>query len=993
MPAARSPALSGRRRGRKKAPPTPLSHELHPLPPGTAVEVRIDDEGFYGSWYEATVVGFDPAAGRRIPAQYTVTYSHLDAEDGLDSVAASHVRPRPPPPSPAAPAPTPRFLLHDIVEAFDCNGWWSGIVFAPADPGSPVTVAFPITREVLPFPPTLVRPRLDYAGGEWVPSRAVVAVQPRHGARVYKAGEKVELLREREAYGDSWFPATVAKAVDRLSYIVEYPDNQASGGKVEVYRHWGYIRPAEYPRPRESKVLLCPGAAVEVFCDGAWSQGVVSRVVREGCEYEVSVDGVEAEQLLTKEVYQLRPLYMWNGKHWTIPSDKRQANSRQQSASRKRPSSPVDATPSDEYDEHSSDPESSAAKKSREEPQQQELLLDEGSEHAPFSETDASQCAPCKSLASDHCLNSCLMLSEKSGLLCASSGHSAPPKASDHSPNLCPPLPEKNGLSVLAHKMVSNCSVSMNGLLCASTGLTTPAVTINHSLGSCPLLSEKSDLSMVAHKILNTCSMSKNGQLCASSGNSAPLDEPVPNAVGETECRRDALSETVPSNGQINRAQINIPVCGRNVDEACDMLSIPEVRKQDISSSLRNQEIQGRQLLVKILSAKKGISKNKRGETQPKPHQAKNDASDHVQIQLKESINSSSKETICDSSASQECQKTSSWSRQVSRGTSSNSDTEGVNFTKLARKEGTGLLDKELAATIDRICQADRNADVCRDAAATQVIESNPLTEISCPSLDHLVQQDGSKVDERSILQPLQNAGSSKFTTGNILLRSCSFSGSSMPSHMAFPQISGYQVPFVKCSPAWSVIDAMDMFKKLPQEPHFRPLGQFLPALREGMALGLMVSFANLVEDISKSSIADSITSLEEKIAALREMEENGFDVQFLRCSLTKLLQIKCDHSSHLTEKGQLKAQLLDKTTSLSQIGEQLDKREQTIAKLEEELGRARWEAQKIVEEREREEEELSRLKASDSSIEEACAGAELQFLSVLAELRRKSLK
>ncbi|CAN6209703.1 unnamed protein product [Urochloa humidicola] len=920
MPAARSPALSGRRRGRKKAPPTPLSHELHPLPPGTAVEVRIDDEGFYGSWYEATVVGFDPAAGRRIPAQYTVTYSHLDAEDGLDSVAASHVRPRPPPPSPAAPAPTPRFLLHDIVEAFDCNGWWSGIVFAPADPGSPVTVAFPITREVLPFPPTLVRPRLDYAGGEWVPSRAVVAVQPRHGARVYKAGEKVELLREREAYGDSWFPATVAKAVDRLSYIVEYPDNQASGGKVEVYRHWGYIRPAEYPRPRESKVLLCPGAAVEVFCDGAWSQGVVSRVVREGCEYEVSVDGVEAEQLLTKEVYQLRPLYMWNGKHWTIPSDKRQANSRQQSASRKRPSSPVDATPSDEYDEHSSDPESSAAKKSREEPQQQELLLDEGSEHAPFSETDASQCAPCKSLASDHCLNSCLMLSEKSGLLCASSGHSAPPKASDHSPNLCPPLPEKNGLSVLAHKMVSNCSVSMNGLLCASTGLTTPAVTINHSLGSCPLLSEKSDLSMVAHKILNTCSMSKNGQLCASSGNSAPLDEPVPNAVGETECRRDALSETVPSNGQINRAQINIPVCGRNVDEACDMLSIPEVRKQDISSSLRNQEIQGRQLLVKILSAKKGISKNKRGETQPKTHQAKNDASDHVQIQLKESINSSSKETICDSSASQECQKTSSWSRQVSRGTSSNSDTEGVNFTKLARKEGTGLLDKELAATIDRICQADRNADVCRDAAATQV-------------------------------------------------------------------------PFVKCSPAWSVIDAMDMFKKLPQEPHFRPLGQFLPALREGMALGLMVSFANLVEDISKSSIADSITSLEEKIAALREMEENGFDVQFLRCSLTKLLQIKCDHSSHLTEKGQLKAQLLDKTTSLSQIGEQLDKREQTIAKLEEELGRARWEAQKIVEEREREEEELSRLKASDSSIEEACAGAELQFLSVLAELRRKSLK
>ena len=55
---------------------------------------------------------------------------------------------------------------------------------------------------------------------------------------------------------------------------------------------------------------------------GAWSQGVVCRVVREGCEYEVSVHGEEAEQLLTKAAHQLRPLYIWNGKCWTNPGDK-----------------------------------------------------------------------------------------------------------------------------------------------------------------------------------------------------------------------------------------------------------------------------------------------------------------------------------------------------------------------------------------------------------------------------------------------------------------------------------------------------------------------------------------------------------------------------------------------------------------------------------------------------------------------------------------------
>jgi len=153
----------------------------------------------------------------------------------------------------------------------------------PADPSSPVTVAFPITREVLPFPPHLVRPRRDYVGGEWVLLRAVIAVQPRRAVRVYKAGEKVELLRERGAYGDSWFPATVAKVVDRLSYVVEYLDDQVGGGKAAAYRHWGYIRPAEYHRPWESKACLCPDTVVEVYYNGhgrrEWCAGLLGRAV------------------------------------------------------------------------------------------------------------------------------------------------------------------------------------------------------------------------------------------------------------------------------------------------------------------------------------------------------------------------------------------------------------------------------------------------------------------------------------------------------------------------------------------------------------------------------------------------------------------------------------------------------------------------------------------------------------------------------------------
>ncbi|OEL19247.1 hypothetical protein BAE44_0019734 [Dichanthelium oligosanthes] len=61
----------------------------------------------------------------------------------------------------------------------------------------------------------------------------------------------------------------------------------------------------------------------------------------------------------------------------------------------------------------------------------------------------------------------------------------------------------------------------------------------------------------------------------------------------------------------------------------------------------------------------------------------------------------------------------------------------------------------------------------------------------------------------------------------------------------------------------------MDVFKKVPQKPHFRPLQVFSPPLREGMAIGLMATFARSVENIRKISLADSMDSFEEESSTL----------------------------------------------------------------------------------------------------------------------------
>ncbi|CAO2142015.1 unnamed protein product [Urochloa humidicola] len=399
MAAGRTPAPTARRRRRgrgwstpknSRPPRSPFSQATEPpplplLPRGTDVEVRLDGDGYFGTWYEATVAKSTPA-----PPWYTVRYADLRSNNGRGSLsehfAPTHVRPRPPPPPPDSPPP--RFLPHDAVEAFDKGGWWSGIVLSASD--ASVAVAFPITREVLQFPPNLVRPRRDYlGGGEWAPSASVVAVRPEGAVRVYEVGEKVEVGRSSKVYEYSWFPATVVKVIDDLSYIVEFTDLEVdeegdiSGDKATEYEylHWQFIRPAVEHSPLESEFQMVPGAAVEVNCDGAWSAGVVRRTVGDG-EFEVSING---KQQVTKAIEFLKPRYIWDGEQWTIWSAKRKAGFRRTPASGKHTRS---NKVSFSDDEHGHDLEYSGVKKTRKELPQQVTALDEGSHHASVSRMD-----------------------------------------------------------------------------------------------------------------------------------------------------------------------------------------------------------------------------------------------------------------------------------------------------------------------------------------------------------------------------------------------------------------------------------------------------------------------------------------------------------------------------------------------------------------------------------------------------------------------------
>lgn len=97
-------------------------------------------------------------------------------------------------------------------------------------------------------------------------------------------------------------------------------------------------------------------------------------------------------------------------------------------------------------------------------------------------------------------------------------------------------------------------------------------------------------------------------------------------------------------------------------------------------------------------------------------------------------------------------------------------------------------------------------------------------------------------------------------------------------------------LPFVKTSPVWAQLEGLEIFRKAPQRPNFHQFQQHGPEVCEGMALGLMTSFANLAESISRLHVLDGNGLLEQKMKGLALLEGHGFDVKDLRSRVETLI-------------------------------------------------------------------------------------------------------
>lgn len=127
---------------------------------GDKIEVCSKEEGFVGSYYEATVVS------QLRKDLYVVQYKNLlednnESEPLVETVRAGEVRPVPP------QILASEFGLRDVVDAFDNDGWWVGTI-SGKNGSDDYFVFFETTGDEIAYPVSRLRVHLDWVKAKWV---------------------------------------------------------------------------------------------------------------------------------------------------------------------------------------------------------------------------------------------------------------------------------------------------------------------------------------------------------------------------------------------------------------------------------------------------------------------------------------------------------------------------------------------------------------------------------------------------------------------------------------------------------------------------------------------------------------------------------------------------------------------------------------------------------------------------------------------------------
>ncbi|KAM3373206.1 hypothetical protein ACQJBY_019914 [Aegilops geniculata] len=833
--------------------------ELILLPVGAEVEVRSDDPGFAGSFYEATVAGHLLSGGRR--GRYTVEYTTLLADDGDDeslteTAAAANVRPRPPP----VEERDREFAVHEMVEAFHNDGWWAGVVSAvlplpvvAGDRRQPraYVVTFPTSRETLEFREADLRPHRVFEDGRWVP-----AAEVDNGSPSFGVGNQVEV--SGKSFGASWSPATVLKVIGATNFLVEYMHIENDGELATEIVDSQDIRPARAITRMDSKYRFSPSSHVEVHHEDSWWPGVIVKVLGSGINkkyvvkwknHETDMEDVQPVDVLTVQNTQLRPRFDWDGKKWVRcvkePSHQNYVHEMHpfQKSSRKRLVSAL----YDDSDKISNERDSHRDKKLKNE----DVI---SGKKAPLSLSICNE-------------NNEITHNQRNAVLALRSKLSLPS---------LPPMAAFNQLS---------------------TSSLAP---------SCHLEQSSSQMIIIPYT-------PQSGQLRASLFGELRAAEAI-----------DEESNIIAVSEQLDELPKDV-TAGCGILPKINMASHIDIRGSQEGSGIDDLQQGG-------YVGETSVEQDTGGEL----CQRYLVMADNANAPLLPSVES------CEANLHDNRLSEDNTAAAVECVTCYAAPAEDLSLIPVATLDGVVPLEWDLEVNItEDMDEANHQGSVVGLASNGH---HNQYTSVHCPfsatSLtaleDDMITTESpsrkflgsSQSIEKSIITRLSSVGMSNYSVTEPFDDSLTITNAvegtpvsryvaSRTSDSVLPlslesvavhestmgSLAIHRLPFVKTSPMWAHLEALEIFRKAPQRPHFRHFEQYCPELREGMALGLMHSFANLAESINMLDVQGDKELLEQKMKSLALLEENGFDVTYLRSRVETLIATDNSRVEELEEK------------------------------------------------------------------------------------------
>ncbi|KAL2934980.1 DUF724 domain-containing protein 2 [Bienertia sinuspersici] len=908
----------------------------HPLFPfGSEVEVTSDEEGFKGAWYLATVIQSPTSShspqeegGGKILVEYKNLLSDENGNTLLkEFVDAKFVRPK----HPIEDDDKVIFEVNDVVDAFFQDGWWCGVVTEVVAKNK-YRVFFSNPPDEMEFQSFKLRIHKDWVDGKWALPEKV-----RMRDLNFKPGTAVEVNCDSDISCDIWFPATLIKQVANNCFLVEYQSSKEAGlQKVAVDSF--HIRP---PPPSSSNKPFNLLEKVDAFYDFRWLSGVVTKILADG-RYIVYFKRTKKEKELSHA--DLRLHMEWHNNKWIQSFQDTSMTSNAEKHSNHM------ANGNNKEKTHASSEGSDAAKDN--------VALDK----IPSSPTiPLKSCTKKLQMPGNEEANRSgpVTVPSKKRRKTSANGnasHSRPSRRTNEESASDVSLSSDTCKSKMAQLEVSYNGISVD------VNLPTPGhlqSNVKQSEGSSPTDMEGSE-------------QQKEGEVT----NLKRKRGRPPKVLGsskthEAECVEEKKDDTSDPNGDASDPKDD--ACLPRDDEIHSPTSevvkpVATVEPYQISGSSPTDDgikpVGKSSDQMNRLSDIRKLSTSRRQVRKRKKVPTKSVMMD---------VNEPMKAVILSKGKKQKSTK------QVVPQVLDDVDNSKIRAIEVFNNGIAGDVDRVVAGTSSNASDDDRplstwfegahpptvDAKISSSGTAGQSGESGQ--EIKTAPINQLKDKEQEKREYTSV----ENV--SKEQDKNVPGGLDKVAKQSESSANAIVAVDSQELPFVKNSLVWQMIESMEVLKRVPQKPHFRPLYNCKEECREGLAIGSMVTFTSLVERISKSQFSDPKSLLDGYLEALFDLEDLGFNVAPVREQLNKMISIKDRYDQAQNTSKEIESQITDRNMEKSEINEE-------ITAIDRKIGELMEKRSLVMAKKERKDAEIQLLQSSIDAVKTALESAEQEF-------------